>query len=88
MTTQSRRDAPICPRCRSTDTAVISRSPIEDVWTVHGCQVCLYAWRDTEPEENRNPDLYPEPFRLEPEDIGNFLVVPTVPPLREGKANE
>jgi hypothetical protein len=88
MSTPSGSDALICPRCRSTDTAVISRSPIEGVWTVHGCQVCLYAWRDSEPEENRNPDLYPEPFRLKPEDVDNFLVVPTVPPLREGKANE
>jgi hypothetical protein len=82
MTTAGANGALLCPRCRATDTAVISRSPVKDVWTVHGCRVCLYAWRDTEPEENRNPDLYPEPFRLKPEDIGSFLVVPTIPALR------
>jgi hypothetical protein len=76
-------DAPICSRCRSTDVVVISRSPVKDVWTVHGCEVCLYAWRDTEPEENRNPDLYPEAFRLEPGDVASFPVVPTIPELRK-----
>ena len=88
MSTPTREDALICPRCRSTDIAVISRSPIRDVWTVHGCTVCLYAWRDTEPEENRNPDLYPEAFRLKPEDVENFPVVPTIPALRKQPANE
>jgi vanillate/4-hydroxybenzoate decarboxylase subunit D len=51
-------------------------------------QACLYAWRDTEPEENRNPDLYPEPFRLKPEDVRNFLVVPAIPALRKKKSDE
>jgi hypothetical protein len=47
----------------------------------------LYAWRDTEPEENPNPDLYPEPFRLKAEDVRNFPVVPTIPPLRKHKSH-
>jgi hypothetical protein len=85
MTTAGAGSALLCPRCRATDISVISRSPVKDVWTVHGCRVCLYAWRDTEPEENRDPDLYPEPFRLKPEDVGSFLVVPTIPPLRESR---
>jgi vanillate/4-hydroxybenzoate decarboxylase subunit D len=88
MSISSMGDEPICPRCRSTDIAVISRSPIKGVWTVHGCKVCLYAWRDTEPEENRNPDLYPEPFRLKPEDVRNFPVVPTIPALRRKRSDE
>jgi hypothetical protein len=70
MSTPSVGDALICPRCRSADIALISRSPIKDVWTVHGCKVCLYAWRDTEPEENRNPDRYPEPFRAREARLG------------------
>ena len=78
----------VCPRCRSTDVAVISRSPVEGVWTVHGCRVCMYAWRDTEPEENRDPELYPEPFRLNPEDIARFPVVPTIPALRKTQSDE
>jgi hypothetical protein len=88
MSAPSTHDALICPRCRSTEIVVISRSPVEDVWTVHGCKVCLYAWRDTEPEENRNPDLYPQPFRLTPEDVASFPVVPTIPALRKRPANE
>lgn len=88
MSTPSGSDALVCPRCRSADVAVISRSPVKDVWTVHGCEVCLYAWRDTEPEENRNPDLYPESFRLKAEDVGNFPIVPTIPALRKQKSHE
>jgi vanillate/4-hydroxybenzoate decarboxylase subunit D len=88
MNTSSMEDKLICPRYRSTDLAVISHSPIKGVWTVHGCKACLYAWRDTEPEQNRDPDLYPESFRLEPEDVRNFPVVPTIPPLRKKKSDE
>jgi C4-type Zn-finger protein len=88
MNTASTTEALVCPRCRSTALAVISRSPVKGVWTVHGCEICLYAWRDTEPEENRNPDLYPEPFRLNAEDVGSFLVVPTIPPLRKQMSYE
>jgi hypothetical protein len=83
MNTQSTNGELVCPRCRSTAVAVISRSPVKGVWTVHGCEICLYAWRDTEPEENRNSDLYPEPFRLNAEDVRSFPVVPTIPPLRK-----
>jgi hypothetical protein len=38
----------ICPRCRSAETGILSRSPDKDVWIVNGCKVCLYAWRNTE----------------------------------------
>jgi hypothetical protein len=34
----------ICPRCRSAETGILSRSPDKDVWIVNGCKVCLYAW--------------------------------------------
>ncbi|HWE12097.1 MAG TPA: non-oxidative hydroxyarylic acid decarboxylases subunit D [Solirubrobacteraceae bacterium] len=87
MKTQSTSEALVCPRCRSTAVAVISHSPVNGVWSVHGCETCLYVWRDTEPEENRNPDLYPEPFRLKAEDVRSFLVVPTIPPLRKHKSD-
>jgi hypothetical protein len=45
---------------------------------------CLYAWRSTEPEENTDPGKYPEPFRLKPEDLAKFPVLPTIAPLRRG----
>jgi hypothetical protein len=71
-----------CPRCRSGAIEVLARSPVEGVWTVHSCTTCLYAWRSTEPEENTDPDKYPEPFRLKPDDLAKFPVVPAIPPLR------
>jgi hypothetical protein len=33
-------------------------------------------------EENTEPDQYPEPFRLKPEDLATCPVVPTIPPRR------
>jgi hypothetical protein len=42
------------------------------------------AWRSTEPEENTNPEKYPEAFRLKPEDLAQFPIVPTIPALRSG----
>jgi hypothetical protein len=41
---------------------------------------------NTEPEENTNPDRYPEAFRLDPAEVNNFIVVPTIPPLRKSAA--
>ena len=79
--------SPVCPRCRSAETHVLTQSPVKDVWIVHGCKVCFYAWRNTEPEENTNPDKYPEAFRLDPNEVSKFVVVPTVPPLRQRGEN-
>jgi hypothetical protein len=78
---------PVCPRCRSTETDILTRSPIKDVWIVYGCKVCFYAWRNTEPEENINPNEYPEAFRLDPAGLSNMVIVPTIPPLRKSKAD-
>ncbi|MBV8891115.1 MAG: phenolic acid decarboxylase subunit D [Acidobacteria bacterium] len=72
-----------CPRCRSVTIEVLTNSPIPGVWTIYSCKTCFYAWRSTEPEENTNPEKYPEPFRLNPEDLINFAIVPTIPLLRE-----
>jgi len=71
-----------CPRCRSRTIEVLAHSPVEGVWTVYSCTTCLYAWRSTESEENTNPDKYPEAFRLNPEDLAKFAVVPMIPQLR------
>ena len=70
----------VCPRCRSGTIEVLTNSPAEGVWTIYSCKTCLYAWRSTEPEENTDPEKYPEPFRLKPEDLAKFPVVPTIPP--------
>jgi len=73
---------PICPRCRSATTEIHSTSPVPGVWTVFGCPTCHYVWRSTEPEQNTNPDKYPEVFRLNPESLSELPVSPVVPPLR------
>ena len=71
--------ASACPRCRSAATEVLALSPVAAVWTAYVCKTCLYTWRSTEPEENRNPDKYPELFRLTPESMKKFPTVPEIP---------
>jgi hypothetical protein len=72
----------VCPRCRTAGAATLAQSPVAGVWTVYGCNVCFYTWRSTEPQENTDPDKYPEAFRLNPEDLKNLPIVPIIPPLR------
>ena len=72
----------LCPRCRSTKIELRSTSPVPGVWSVFACSTCLYAWRSTEPDENTDPDKYPAPFRLRPEDLPSLPVIPAIPPLR------
>jgi hypothetical protein len=71
-----------CPRCRSKTIALRSTSPAAGVWSVFACTTCLYAWRSTEPEENRDPDKYPAAFRLKPEQLPGLPAIPAIPPLR------
>ena len=73
----------ICPRCRSSKTAIRSNSAVAGVWTVFGCDTCFYAWRSTEPVENTDPAKYPEIFRLDPKSFATLPPVPTIPPLRK-----
>jgi vanillate/4-hydroxybenzoate decarboxylase subunit D len=81
---QTLRGAPptFCPRCRSTTIEVQSTSPVVGAWTVFGCTTCLYTWRSTEPEENTNADKYPAVFRLNPKDLPNLALSPTIPQRR------
>jgi hypothetical protein len=71
-----------CPRCRSGTIEIRSTSPVAGVWIVYACSTCLYAWRSTEPADNTEPDQYPVPFRLRPDDLPNLPIAPTIPPLR------
>ena len=87
MTRQTDLSHPaICPRCRSAAIVVQARSPVAGVWTVFGCTTCRYVWRSTEPEEFRDPDKYPEKFRLKPEDLPHLRAIPSIPPLQRGPA--
>jgi hypothetical protein len=85
MSDKSPAAATVCPRCRSEQTEVVTMSPVKNVWAVYGCKRCFYMWRSTEPQENTDPDHYPEAFRLTPEGIANMPVVPSIPPLRRKK---
>lgn len=80
--------APACPRCRSAAVEVRSRSPVAGVWTVFGCSTCFYTWRSTEPEANRDPDIYPAVFRIDPSILPGLEIAPSIPPLNPsaGKA--
>jgi hypothetical protein len=49
---------------------------------VFGCDTCFYAWRSTEPEENRDPEKYLQVFRLNPADLANLPIVPAIQPKR------
>ncbi|CAG9184619.1 non-oxidative hydroxyarylic acid decarboxylases subunit D [Cupriavidus pampae] len=72
----------VCPRCGATTTQIRAKSAVANVWTVFGCDTCLYTWRSTEPKENTDRTCYPNVFRLHPEDIAKMPVVPSIPPLR------
>ena len=71
-----------CPRCRASAIQALSASPIAGVWTIFGCRTCLYAWRSTEPEENRDPEKYPAAFRLDATILPHLPIAPPIPPLR------
>ena len=72
---------PVCPRCDSATTEVLTTSPVPGVWVVYRCGTCFFAWRSTEPETITNPELYDPHFKFKPADMKNFPIVPTVPEL-------
>ncbi len=69
-----------CPRCRSNTIETRAVSPVAGVWTLFACSTCLYVWRSTEPEENRDPDLYPAAFRLEAQALAHLPIAPAIEP--------
>ncbi len=76
-----------CPRCRSTTIETRAVSPVAGVWTVFACSTCLYVWRSTEPQENQDPDLYPEAFRLVAQDLKDLPIAPAIQPAdRQGNS--
>lgn len=70
-----------CPRCSSAAVGLMATAPLDNAWEVYMCDVCKYSWRNTEPEERTNPDLYDERFRIDPEKISSLGVIPPIPPL-------
>jgi len=74
--------ARMCPRCRSTTIDIRATSPVAGAWILFACSTCLYVWRSTEPEENRDPDRYPEAFRLLPQQLADLPILPAIQPPR------
>lgn len=72
---------PICPRCETDRTEVLTVSPVAGEWTVYRCPACFFAWRSTEPPSITDYRLYDPAFKFRPEDISSFPIVPNVPPL-------
>jgi vanillate/4-hydroxybenzoate decarboxylase subunit D len=74
--------ARMCPRCRSTTIDTRAASPIAGIWILFACSTCLYVWRSTEPEENRDPNRYPKAFRLVPHELADLPILPAIQPPR------
>ncbi|MDT5292974.1 MAG: vanillate/4-hydroxybenzoate decarboxylase subunit [Mycobacterium sp.] len=49
-----------CPRCEYGTATVIAVSPVNGVWEIYQCQVCLFSWRSTEPKRRTDPAFYPK----------------------------
>jgi hypothetical protein len=68
----------ICPRCDSATVDVRFESSVAGVWTLYGCDTCLFTWRSSEPPTITDPNLYPAKFKLKPESLKHIPVMPAV----------
>jgi hypothetical protein len=46
------------------------------------CAICFYSWRSTEPEYATDPATYPPEFKIDPREIPEMPVVPSLPHRR------
>ncbi len=67
-----------CPRCGSDTVRPLVKAPRDDAWEVFLCATCYYSYRDTEPEDRKDPALYDERFRIDPADIPGMDVIPPI----------
>jgi len=74
-------EAPICPRCESEKTGVLTKSPVAGVWEVYHCEDCFFAWRSTEPDFITDPKKYAPEFKLTRAKLDESGIMPNVPPL-------
>jgi hypothetical protein len=71
-----------CPRCDTHEVRLLTESPVPGRWFMYLCGVCFYSWRSTEPEYATNPATYPAAFKIDPKEIPNMPVVPSLPQRR------
>ena len=74
----SKGTAPICPRCESSSTEIRFESPVAGVWTLYGCDDCLFTWRSTEPKTITDPKLYPARFKVKLKKLQDIPVMPAI----------
>ena len=74
-------NAPICPRCESEKTRILTRSPVDGVWEVYNCEGCFFVWRSTEPDFITDPKKYDAEFKLTRTQLNEAAIMPSVPPL-------
>jgi hypothetical protein len=74
----SNSTVPICPRCESSSTKIRFESPVVGVWTLYGCEDCLFTWRSTEPATITDPTLYPARFKVRLEKLKDIPVMPAI----------
>ncbi|QCH13666.1 hypothetical protein CB0101_00820 [Synechococcus sp. CB0101] len=77
-----------CPRCNCKTTEVQFRSPVQGAWELYRCTTCMFTWRSTEPASMTNPELYDPVFKIDPNDLSSFPVMPAIPPLKDNARRE
>ena len=68
----------VCPRCEHSSTRIRFESPVPGVWTLYGCDDCLFTWRSTEPDTITDPKLYPARFKVKLEKLKDIPVMPAI----------
>jgi vanillate/4-hydroxybenzoate decarboxylase subunit D len=71
-----------CPRCAHDVVDLLCESPVAGAWEVLQCQRCLYGWRTSEPARRIDADVYPDSFRMTPQQIHDAPEVPRIFVLR------
>lgn len=74
----------ICPRCEKENVEVMVKSPVGDVWEMYICKTCWYSWRSTETPDKTDPKKYNPKFKINAEKIPQMLMIPPIPPLKNG----
>lgn len=74
----------ICPRCGTEHVDVMVKSPVGNVWEVYICKTCWYSWRSTETPDKTDVKQYNPKFKINPDNISKMLVIPPIPPLKQG----
>jgi hypothetical protein len=72
----------ICPRCDTDKVNLMVKSPVGNAWEIFICETCTYSWRSTESADKTDPACYAKKFKINPNEIPNMLVIPTIPPLK------